>query len=109
AVLLAIAGPLGSMLFSVGRFYASPMVFAYDPFAGYFSGTIYDTVIDFSGLLTYRAGSAATLFTGFVVALHLAHDEEGRIAFQAIGRPGLLVFGGATAAASLASIAFGYK
>jgi hypothetical protein len=62
AVLLALAGPIGSALVSFGRFLTSPMIFAYDPFVGYFSGTLYDTVIDAgTAMLTYRAGSLATL------------------------------------------------
>src|SRR5690606_13604819 len=62
AGLAALAAPLGSIGVSVVRFYTSPIVFAYDPFAGFFSGTLYDTVVDASGLLTYRAGTVATLF-----------------------------------------------
>ena len=45
-VLLALAGPLGGIAISVARFYGSPMIFAYDPFFGYFSGALYDTVVD---------------------------------------------------------------
>ena len=45
-VLLAIAGPLGGIVVSVARFYGSPMIFSYDPFFGYFSGTLYDTIVD---------------------------------------------------------------
>jgi hypothetical protein len=61
-VLLGLAGPLAGVLTSVARFYTSPMVFAYDPFFGYFSGTLYDTVVDVRPeLWTYRAGSLLTL------------------------------------------------
>jgi hypothetical protein len=61
-VLLAVAGPLGGIVVSLVRFYGSPMIFAYDPFFGYFSGTLYDTVVDVRPeLWTYRAGSMATL------------------------------------------------
>ncbi|MBX3190736.1 MAG: hypothetical protein KF819_27305 [Labilithrix sp.] len=62
AVIFALAGPVGCAAISVHRFIASPMIFAYDPFVGYFSGTLYDTIIDAgTTLLTYRAGSIATL------------------------------------------------
>ena len=62
AVLLALAGPIGCAAISMGRFIGSPMIFAYDPFVGYFSGTLYDTVIDAGPpMLTYRIGSLATL------------------------------------------------
>ena len=109
AVLLASAGPLVSIGLSVSRFYSSPMVFAYDPFVGYFSGTLYDTVIDASALVTYRAGTAASLFAAMVVALHLAHDGEGRLAFQAIGRPGLLVAGVVALVGSITTIVKGNR
>ncbi len=40
---LALGLPLGGYAVSFGRFYTSPMVFAFDHFAGYFAGTLYDT------------------------------------------------------------------
>lgn len=62
AVLLALMGPLGGVVVSLYRFFTSPMIFAFDPFVGYFSGTLYDTVIDAgNALLTYRLGSLATV------------------------------------------------
>jgi len=109
AVMLAIVGPLGSILFSVGRFYTSPMIFAYDPFVGYFSGTLYDTLIDFSGLVSYRAGSAATLLFAVVLALHLVRDEGGGLRLRSIGRPGLAIVGGAAALASVLANVYGHK
>ena len=61
-ILGALCGPLGGIFLSLARFYTSPMVFAFDPFFGYFSGPLYDTVIDaFWTLATYRAGTALTL------------------------------------------------
>jgi len=60
ATLLAIAGPIIGAAVSVWRFYSSPMIFAFDPFVGYFSGTLYDTVVEPGvALLSYRAGSVA--------------------------------------------------
>ncbi len=109
AVLLGVLGPLGSILLSVGRFYGSPMIFAYDPFVGYFSGTLYDTLIDFSGLLSYRAGSAATVLAAVVLALHLRRDARGRLRVRGIGRPALAVAGVLAASASLLANIFGYK
>jgi len=77
---LAFLGPLATALFSVWRFYSSPMVFAYDPFVGYFAGPLYDTVLR-SGepLLWYRVGSGLTLLSitgGFAV---LTCGEDGRL------------------------------
>ena len=80
SVLGALALPLGSALVSVARFYTSPMIFAFDPFVGYFSGTLYDTVIDAgTALLTYRTGSLATLVAVALVASVLTRDPERRL------------------------------
>lgn len=77
AVLLALAGPLSGVVVSVHRFYASPMIFAFDPFVGYFSGTLYDTVIDAgTSLLTYRLGSLATLTALSLFASILERQPE---------------------------------
>lgn len=109
AVSLAVTGPLASFLLSFSRFYTSPMVFAYDPFAGYFSGTLYDTVVDLSGLMSYRVASASTLFAFLVAALHLGHDDKKRLAYQDIGRPGMLVVGAIAAAFSIGCMLSGDK
>lgn len=105
--LIALAAPIGCILVSLGRFYTSPMIFAFDPFVGYFSGSIYDTVLDLAPLITYRAGSVATLFAAFVFALHFTHDDRGRLHYESIGRPGLLALGIASAIASLTITAKG--
>ncbi len=68
-VALALAGPLGGIAVSLVRFYTSPMVFAFDPFVGVFSGPLYDTVVDVvDRLWSYRWGSAATLVFVFTTA-----------------------------------------
>jgi tetratricopeptide (TPR) repeat protein len=100
-VAFALLGPLGSIGVGLARFYTSPMIFGYDPFVGYFSGTLYDTVIELDRLYTYRVGSAATLFAGFVISLHLTHDARKKLVYQSVGRPGLLMFGVLCAAASM--------
>ncbi len=83
AVLLALAAPLGGIVVSVARFYTSPMVFSYDPFFGYFSGTLYDTIVDVrTELWTYRAGSLATLAGVALVASGLARDQRGKLAWS---------------------------
>ncbi|WP_437774185.1 hypothetical protein [Sorangium sp. So ce1097] len=109
AVLAALAAPLGSAGVSAIRFYTSPIVFAYDPFAGFFSGTLYDTIVDASGLLTYRAGTLATLFAASALAQHLVHDAGGRVTFQPQGRPGLLLLGAASAAISAGTLLEGAR
>lgn len=82
AVLLALFAPIAGVVVSVYRFYTSPMIFAFDPFVGYFSGTLYDTVIDAgTPLLTYRAGSLATLVAVALGASVLERDEDHRFGF----------------------------
>jgi hypothetical protein len=79
-VLLAVAGPIGGIAVSIARFYGSPMIFAYDPFAGYFSGTLYDTVVDVRPeLWTYRAGSLATLVGAVLFAAALERTGRGTL------------------------------
>ncbi len=106
-VALAVFGPLGGVLISLWRFYTSPMVFAYDPFFGYFAGPLYDTVFDpVPQLLSYRAGSALTLCAAFVAALHLKSTTQG-LRFHWLGRRGLVVLGGLAAVGSASLMAAG--
>jgi hypothetical protein len=109
ATLLALAAPVLAIAVSVGRFYGSPMIFAFDPFVGYFSGTLYDTVIEAgASLLTYRVGSLASLaalaFGASVLGrsdggaprlLPLAGDP-GRLSRAALGAVALAVSVGIT-------------
>jgi hypothetical protein len=79
-VLLALAGPLAGIAVSIGRFYGSPMIFAFDPFVGFFSGTLYDTVVDVRPeLWTYRAGTLATLAGVTLLAAVWVRDKGGRL------------------------------
>jgi hypothetical protein len=81
-VLAGIGLPLASALVSVVRFYTSPMIFAFDPFVGYFSGVLYDTIIDAgSQLFTYRLGSVASLSFVLLTASLLARCPSGRVGF----------------------------
>ncbi|MDP9000359.1 MAG: hypothetical protein M3O46_09635, partial [Myxococcota bacterium] len=80
-VLLGVTGPLVGVGVSVARFYASPMIFAYDPFFGFFSGALYDTVVDVrTQLWTYRAGSLATLAGTALVASAMLRRADGTLA-----------------------------
>ncbi|MEI9940250.1 MAG: hypothetical protein WDO69_23780 [Pseudomonadota bacterium] len=82
-ILGALIAPLSGIGFSLARFYTSPMVFAFDPFFGYFAGPLYDTVIDaFWTLATYRAGTLLTLLgLGCAAAFF-----DGRLQFQGFRR-----------------------
>ncbi|AKT39637.1 tetratricopeptide repeat protein [Chondromyces crocatus] len=101
AILFALAGPIASIAVSLARFLTSPIIFAYDPFVGFFSGTLYDTIVSYDGLATYRLGTTATLLALSIVALHLDRDERQRLVCRSTGRPGLLWLGGAAALASV--------
>jgi tetratricopeptide (TPR) repeat protein len=107
SVVLGALGPIASIAVSVFRFYTSPMIFAYDPFVGHFSGTLYDTVIDSTGLLSYRAGSAATLIAALAgAALVTKGARFGLTLARPVSPPLALVFAAAVAV-SLACIANG--
>ncbi len=59
--------------------------------------------------MSYRAGSAATLFAAGVLALHLRRDGAGRIGVRSLGRPGLAFAGVLAASAGLLANLFGYR
>jgi tetratricopeptide (TPR) repeat protein len=101
---LAALAPLGGVLASLWRFLSSPMIFAFDPFAGFFAGTLYDTVIDaVPRLLTYRVGSAASLLTVICFCAIVRRSERGRLDLSGLRRrPGLAVLGVGAAGASVA-------
>lgn len=70
ATTLAVLVPIASALWGLLQFWFSPAIFVYDPFAGWFPGTIYDEDVGLpSSLLSYRAislawlGAAITLFS----------------------------------------------
>lgn len=80
SVLVGLAAPVGSIVVSLWRFYTSPMIFAFDPFVGYFSGTLYDTIVEpGEALYTYRAGSLATLIGCALVASCIELGDRVRV------------------------------
>ena len=84
-VVLALAGPLAGIAISVGRFIGSPMIFAYDPFVGFFSGTLYDTIVDGRReLLSYRAGSLSTLAGVALIASTLVRNDTGGLQWRTL-------------------------
>ncbi len=83
AVVVAALGPLSALLLGLLRFYSSPMVFAFDPFVGFFAGTPYDTGFDpIPRLLSYRLGTLGWLLGGWALARLLCHEAEGHIAWR---------------------------
>jgi hypothetical protein len=71
--LLALGGVLASIGWGVWRFYSAPPIFGYDPFVGYFAGSLYDEELAISAAFgwarLYQATLAATALA--TVALFL--------------------------------------
>ena len=100
-VALSFAGPLVCVIVSLIRFYTSPMVFAYDPYAGYFSGPLYDTVIgSLWPLATYRIGTIASLCALWALSALLERRADGALGFRAGFRRDVAVGGVAAALVS---------
>ena len=75
---------------------ARPTIFAFDPFFGFFSGTLYDTVVEATiPLLTYRLGLGAHALAAGIFAAHLVHGEEGQPILRSLHRPGMPLLGAA--------------
>jgi tetratricopeptide (TPR) repeat protein len=107
AVVLAVGAPLAGVFASLWRFYTSPMVFAYDPYFGYFSGPLYDTVIgSLWTLTTYRVGTSATLLALLAAASLVERSGHG-IRMRAKLRFDVLFGGGLAATASVLVALYG--
>lgn len=89
AALGAVAGPALGVVVSVVRFFTSPMVFAYDPFVGFFSGTLYDTEVSdqLGRLVTYRVGSLATLVAVACFCLFVYRNSHGKLRLRRFPYP----------------------
>jgi tetratricopeptide (TPR) repeat protein len=90
--LLAIGGVLASIGWGVWRFYSAPPIFGYDPFVGFFAGSLYDEELAiaaaFGWARLYQATLAATALA--TVALFV---DGGTLAVRPRwrGRLGVLV------------------
>jgi hypothetical protein len=110
ACLLALAGPLGSIAVNLAFGYWTPTVFAFDPFVGFFSGTLYDTVIEGVGrLATYRLGSLASALAVAGLALLLDEGPGGAWVFRGRGSRWPALLAGASALASAGMVAAGSR
>ncbi len=108
AVAGALAGPIACVAASFARFYTSPMVFAFDPFFGFFAGTLYDSVITgLDRLVTYRAGTLATLVAALATAALFERTETGAFRVRTPFRRGLGLLALASAGASAVHVALG--
>ena len=93
AVTLAVAAPLVSASWGVWQFYSGPGIFVFDPFVGYFPGTIYDRSVRVTqAYLSYRAGSVLALLT-LAAGLHALHTPGLAGWSLARARRHLLAFG----------------
>lgn len=108
-VLSLSALPVATVMVSIWRFWSSPMVFAFDPFAGFFAGTLYDTVIDaIPRLITYRAGTLGALFAIAGACAVARRLGTGRIDLRdAHRRPGYLALAAGGAALATGIHAYG--
>jgi tetratricopeptide (TPR) repeat protein len=109
ALALGAAAPIGGILVSLWRFWTSPMVFAFDPFAGFFAGTLYDTVIDaVPRLITYRAGSAGSLLAAVCACAVLSRPASALRLWPLVReRAAMLTLGGCGAALAVVITVFG--
>lgn len=109
AVLLALGGPVGSALVALWRFWATPAIFAFDPFVGFFSGTLYDTIVEPGApLITYRAASLVTIAGALLVLSVIERTDRGlRVSCDSRGARARALCGGACLLLSAGSVAFG--
>lgn len=81
--LLAIAGVLASIVMGVWRFYAAPPICGYDPFVGYFAGTLYDEEVAITAAFGWARLYHAAVATS-ALALCALHLDSSSLA---LGRP----------------------
>jgi hypothetical protein len=88
ATALAAALVPGAVLWSLARFYATPTIFAYDPFFGFYPGAIYDERVTLGAtLVSYRVGTLGWVVAA-AAAFVLLRDRASRGAL-ALGLVGL--------------------
>jgi tetratricopeptide (TPR) repeat protein len=108
ATALALLGPVACIGVSFYRFLSSPMVFAFDPFFGVFSGPLYDTVVSVvDRLLSYRQGTVATLMAVTLGATLLDRVPADGLRAVLFARPGTAALAVTAALLSLAHSASG--
>jgi hypothetical protein len=85
----AVLTILASFIWGLVRFYRTPAIFAYDPFAGFFSGSLYDENVPLGRtLLLYRLMNVALVAAALgIAALVLTTPSEGEFASLRLSRP----------------------
>ncbi len=102
--LLALAGVFGSIVWGVWRFYSAPPIFGYDPFVGYFAGSLYDEELAISAAFGWARLYHATLAATALATMALLLDGKtlaARLRWQGRLRIALVVVGCGLAAAAL--------
>ncbi|MBW2731447.1 MAG: hypothetical protein JRH20_03585 [Deltaproteobacteria bacterium] len=80
AVMAAMGVVAGSLGWSLYRFYTAPAIFAFDPFAGYFPGALYDEDIRIPAALLYaRLYHISWITTLLGITIHLLDPLELRL------------------------------
>lgn len=109
ATFLAVLCPLVAIALGVHLFYASPAIFVFSHFVGWFPGTLYDEGVTIPG--TYLAFRATTVaLAGGLIALTAAALDPGTLRARAArwrGAPALAVTGGLLLAAVAIAEGFG--
>jgi hypothetical protein len=84
ATLLAAMVVPASLVWTFLRFYASPAVFAYDPFFGFYPGAFYDETIRLSStLVTFRLGTVGAIVGLAGLLAWLWEPEGARLSWSA--------------------------
>jgi hypothetical protein len=80
AFALAVGGPLGSLVAALGIFYGTPTVHAFDAFAGYFAGPLYDTVLRLEGPFAVHRAAVTVWFAAACLLLSPRDRRSSRAA-----------------------------
>jgi tetratricopeptide (TPR) repeat protein len=92
AATLAWLFVIGSILVGGARFYAGPPIFGYDPFAGYFPGTLYDEHLQLGSAFFWSRVYQIALATGALAIAAYVRDAP-RAAWLGLGVGGFVVGG----------------
>ena len=73
---LAVAIVVASVAWGVWRFYAAPPIFGYDPFVGYFAGTLYDEEVAITRAFLWARAYHVALLCGWLGLAALLLDSK---------------------------------
>jgi tetratricopeptide (TPR) repeat protein len=84
---LALAVPVATMLAAIFRFYASPAIFAYGHYFGFFPGTVYDENVAITyPFLSLRVGTCAWIATLVFLIKAFTDPETLRVGRRVLSR-----------------------